>query len=167
MVEIITPRAIARPFSREDARDVFACISPGVTRFMAWAPPATEADFAVVWKPWLLSQEDGLELYLVARQRDDGQCLGIVGIHALKSETPELGIWLRHDVQGKGLGHELIGAVGKWVSQNVPIKYLEYPVAEENIASRRIAEAYGGEVRDYRSNPKYQSVVYHIPPLLS
>jgi RimJ/RimL family protein N-acetyltransferase len=167
MVEITTSRAVARSFSQDDARDVFACISPAITRFMAWDPPATEADFATVWRPWLRLQDDGSELYLVVRQRSDGRCLGIVGVHALKSDTPELGIWLRHDVQGKGLGYELIGAVGKWVSQAVPVKYLEYPVAEENIASRRIAEAYGGEIRDYRSNPKYRSVVYHIPPLLA
>ncbi len=166
IIEITTLRTVARPFSREDARDVFACISPAITRFMAWEPPATEADFAEVWKPWLRLQDEGSELYLVVRERGSGQCLGLVGVHALKSDTPELGIWLRHDIQRNGLGRELIGAVGRWVSQAVPIRYLQYPVAEDNIASRRIAEAYGGEVRDYRSNPKYRSVVYHIPPLL-
>jgi len=100
----------------------------------------------------------------VARDRLDGKCLGIVGIHALATDTPELGIWLRRDVHGQRLGKELIGAVLEYACSCHTIKYFEYPVAEENIASRRIAEAYGGKVQGKRINPKYASVVYHIPP---
>lgn len=111
------------------------------------------------------SIEASSELYFVARARADGKCLGIVGVHAVRTETPELGIWLRHDVHRQGLGRELIGAVLKYVCGCRIIKYFEYPVAEENIASRRIAEAYGGKVEGTRINPKYRSVVYHIPPI--
>jgi RimJ/RimL family protein N-acetyltransferase len=63
-----------------------------------------------------------------------------------------------------GLGRELIGAVRAWATRNFPIEYFEYPVAEENLASRRIAEAYGGQIIGRRENPKYRSVVYKIPP---
>jgi RimJ/RimL family protein N-acetyltransferase len=99
-----------------------------------------------------------------ARHRDGHRCLGVVGLHAMQSGTPELGIWIRYDDHGKGLGRELIGAVATWASKNVPIKYFEYPVAEENVASRRIAEGYGGRIMEWRTSPKYRSVVYHIPP---
>ncbi|MGO7861690.1 GNAT family N-acetyltransferase [Rhizobium ruizarguesonis] len=163
-IEIVSARTTVRPFSPEDAPEVFACISPEITRFMAWEPPQTTADFAAVWQTWLPSIDDQSNLHMVARQRDDHACLGIVGLHDLQSGTPELGIWLRHDVHGMGLGRELIGAVATWASRNVPIKYFEYPVAEENVASRRIAEAYGGRIMERRTSPKYQSVVYHIPP---
>jgi RimJ/RimL family protein N-acetyltransferase len=166
-IEISTDRTVIRPFTAKDAGEVFACISPEITRFMAWEPPPTEDAFAEVWRTWLSSIEEKSELHLVPRHRDDGRCLGIIGVHALHSETPELGIWLRHDVHGLRLGRELIGAVARWVSETFPVKYFEYPVAEENIASRRIAEAYGGQVKEHRRNPKYSSVVYHItPPLL-
>lgn len=131
---------------------------------MAWEPPPTEDAFAEVWRTWLSSTEQNSELYLVPRNQVDRRCLGIIGVHDLHSETPELGIWLRQDVHGVKLGRELIGAVARWLSQNYPIKYFEYPVAEENIASRRIAEAHGGQVKGHRTNPKYSSVVYHIPP---
>ncbi len=109
--------------------------------------------------------EDSSELYLVARDRGDGRCLGIVGVHALATDTPELGIWLRYDVHGQRLGTELIGAVLEHISGRRAIRYFEYPVAEKNIASRRIAEAYGGKVEGSRVNPKYVSVIYHIPAI--
>ena len=66
-----------------------------------------------------------------------------------------------------GLGCELIGAVTVWASENAAIEYFEYPVAEDNIASRRIAEAYRGSIAEQRINPKYRSVVYRIPPISS
>ncbi|MFC5756988.1 GNAT family N-acetyltransferase [Rhizobium sp. GCM10022189] len=165
-IEIPTERTILSSFRAEDASEVFACISPEITRFTAWQAPASEAAFAEVWQSWLPAMEDGLELTLVPRCREDSRCLGILGVHAIKSDTPELGIWLRRDVHGKRLGSELIGAVARWVSRTQTVRYFEYPVAEENLASRRIAEAYGGEVRERRQTPKYGCVVYHIPPIL-
>lgn len=164
-IEIFSPRTVVRPFSPEDAPEVFACISPEITRFMGWEPPGTMADFAHVWETWLQSIDDRSNLHMVARHREDEICLGIVGVHALQSGTPELGIWLRREVHGIGLGRELIGSVATWATKNYLVRYFEYPVAEENVASRRIAEGFGGCVMERRTSPKYRSVVYHIPPL--
>ncbi len=163
-IEILSVRTVSSPFTPEDAPELFACVTPEITRFMTWEPSPTLADFAVVWRTWLPAIADRSDLHLVPRSREDGRRLGIVGLHALQSGRPELGIWLRRDVHGMGLGHEVIGAVRAWASENVRVEYFEYPVAEENLASRRIAEAYGGRIVERRTNAKYRSVVYHIPP---
>ncbi|RWM12878.1 MAG: N-acetyltransferase [Mesorhizobium sp.] len=164
-IEISSPRTLVRPFEPGDAPELFACISPEITRFMAWEPPRTPDAFEEVWRNWIPSIEDLSDLHLVARDRKDGRCLGIVGVHALQSRKPELGIWLRRDVHGQGYGRELVGSVAAWASNHFPVRYFEYPVAEENVASRRIAEAFGGRIAERRTNPKYRSVVYHIPPV--
>ncbi|EJK87296.1 MULTISPECIES: GNAT family N-acetyltransferase [Rhizobium] len=166
-IEISSTRTVARPFTPEDAIEVFSCISPEITRFMAWEPPASLAEFAKVWQTWLPLIKSQSDLHLVAREKRDGRCLGIVGLHALQSSTPELGIWLRYDVHGMGFGRELIDAVLIWASKTTAIDYFEYPVAEDNIASRCIAEAYGGRITERRTNPKYRSIVYRIPPICS
>ncbi len=163
-MHLSTQRATLGLFMPDDAPDIFAHISPVITRFMAWEPPATPADFEEIWRGWLDTAEEGAEFHFVARSRDDNRFLGVVGVHAARSDTPELGIWLRSDMHGKGLGRELIGAVIGWASRSLPVRHFEYPVAEDNIASRRMAEAFGGEVKERRSNPKYRSVVYHVPP---
>jgi RimJ/RimL family protein N-acetyltransferase len=130
---------------------------------MSWDPPSSLAEFERVWGDWLPSIEDRSNVHLVALARDNGRCLGIVGLHDLQSGKPELGIWLRQDVHGQGLGRELIGSLTAWASENAIVEYFEYPVAEQNVASRRIAQAHGGRVTRHRSNSKYRSVVYIIP----
>ncbi|WP_252349031.1 GNAT family N-acetyltransferase [Ochrobactrum sp. BTU1] len=165
-IRILSARAIIVPFQPSDASEVFSCISLEITRFMSWEPPSTAADFAEIWRAWLPAIEERSELHLVARDRANGRFLGIVGLHAMKSGKPELGIWLRSEVHGNGFGREFVGAVAAWASQNVPVEYFEYPVAEENLPSRRIAEALGGHIAERRENPKYRSVVYHIPPII-
>ena len=54
-------------------------------------------------------------------------------------------------------------AVVQWASQWVVAKHFIYPVATQNSASRRIAEALGGVVIERRMAEKYDSVVYRIP----
>jgi hypothetical protein len=58
---------------------------------------------------------------------------------------------------------EVIGAIIARASKNGQIEYFEYPVAEANTASRKIAEGYGGWVAEVRKAPKYVSVIYQIP----
>ena len=162
-VEFSTARAVVRPFSPSDASEVFDCISPEITKLMAWEPPPTMEAFEAVWRGWLPGIESRTNFNFVARERDTSRFLGVLGLHAARSLTPELGIWLRTDAHGIGLGRELVAGVVRWASNAIHIEHFEYPVAEQNLPSRRVAEALGGEVREQRSHPKYRAVVYHIP----
>jgi RimJ/RimL family protein N-acetyltransferase len=163
MIAIKSSRTLIKPFTPVDTGDVFECMTPSMTRFMSWEPPASPADFAQLWKSWLPSIHNRTDFHFVVRSSTDGRCLGVVGLHAASTPHPELGIWLREDIHGQGFGREVIGAVLAWTTKSVEPEYFEYPVAEENLASRRIAEAYGGWVAERRCHPKYVSVVYHIP----
>ncbi|WP_246688913.1 GNAT family N-acetyltransferase [Mesorhizobium sp. WSM4310] len=106
---------------------------------------------------------DGSDLHFVVRSLADDRCLGLVGLHAAKTACPEIGIWIREDVHGNGIGREAVAAVVAWASEELDPDGFEYPVAEENMASRRIAESLGGSIVETRSNPKYTSVVYRLP----
>ena len=88
---------------------------------------------------------------------------GLVGLHHTGSETPELGIWIREDKHGLGFGGEAVRAIVQWAGQRVAAESFIYPVATQNRASRRIAEALGGVVIERRTLEKYDSVVYQIP----
>ncbi|WP_246678328.1 MULTISPECIES: hypothetical protein [unclassified Mesorhizobium] len=61
------------------------------------------------------------------------------------------------------MGREAVAAVAAWASDAFNPDCFEYPAAEENVASRRIAEGLGGSIVETRSNSKYTSVVYRIP----
>lgn len=162
-VEIRSDRLCLKLFTVGDAEEVFAAITPAITRFMQWEPPRSRAAFAEVWRSWLAPILDGSDLHFVVRALADDRCLGLVGLHAAKSVCPEIGVWIREDVHGNRIGREAVAAVAAWASHELNPDCFEYPVAEDNVASRRIAEGLGGSVVETRSNSKYTSVVYRIP----
>lgn len=106
---------------------------------------------------------DGSDIVFTVRERVNARFAGLVGLHHTGSETPELGIWIREDRHGLGFGGDAVRAVVQWASQWVVAKHFIYPVATQNRASRRIAEALGGVVIERRMAEKYDSVVYQIP----
>lgn len=87
----------------------------------------------------------------------------MTAIEGTDTASPELGLWLKESVHGQGFGREVVAAVAEWAHQNLGKESFLYPVAVQNIASRRIAEALHGEIIAHRTSPKYDSVVYRIP----
>ena len=151
-----TDRLLIAPFTAADADDVYQAITPTLTRFMAFEPEASPEDFANVWQ--------GEEVIFVARRREDRQFVGVGGAHNLRSRTPELGIWVKESLHGQGYGREIVQGIARWVSERFQPQHLIYPVAEQNTASRRLAESLGGVLAGKRENIKYDAVVYHLPP---
>jgi RimJ/RimL family protein N-acetyltransferase len=162
-VEIKARRVYLKPFTADDAGEVFAGITPPIARFMQWDPPRSLAAFAQVWQSWLAPIVDGSDLHFVVRSSTDDRCLGLVGLHAAQTACPELGVWIREDAHGSGIGREAVAAVVAWASETLDANCFEYPVAEDNVPSRRLAEHLGGSLVGSRSNSKYTAVVYRIP----
>ncbi len=157
-IRILSQRLSIEPFCEQDAVESFPCITPTLTRYMSWEPPASLEEYAQVWGRWLPAIADGSDI-----ERVGARFTGLVGLHHTGSETPELGIWVREDKHGLGFGGEAVRAVVQWASEWVVAKHFIYPVATQNRASRRIAEALGGVVIERRMAEKYESVVYQIP----
>jgi RimJ/RimL family protein N-acetyltransferase len=164
-IHIASERLLIKPFSAEDADATFICITPTLTRFMAWDPPANKEAFDRIWQQWRLAATEGSEFVFAIRERETATFLGLTGLHNVRGECPELGIWIREDRQREGFGREAVSLVARWATRVLGIRRgFTYPVAEENLASRRIAEALGGVVIEQRVEPKYRVVVYRIPP---
>jgi RimJ/RimL family protein N-acetyltransferase len=160
-LHIETARLSLRRFEMADAEDVFRCITPAVTRFMAWDPPAFE-DYRARCET-LVRDGGRTEVQFVIRRT--GECLGVTAVERPQDELPELGIWMKETAHGQGYGREAVEALARWASAAWDRAGFLYPVALENVASRRIAEGLGGEVIANRSGRKYDSVVYRIPAL--
>ncbi|WP_321955718.1 GNAT family N-acetyltransferase [Burkholderia cenocepacia] len=151
------------PFSAKDADASLACITPSLTRYMGWDPPANRESFDRIWQTWLHAQTDGTDYVFVIRQRDGGSFLGLVGVHHVKQAIPELGVWIREDRHREGIGREAVRLVVEWACSTLNVQRFNYPVAEENHPSRRIAESLGGTVTGHSETPKFVSVIYQIP----
>ena len=92
---LASPRLSLTAFAPDDAVEVFAAVTPSLTRFMSFGPSPSLAAFAEVWQAWLPQMAAGTELMLVVRLKSSGEFLGIAGLHALDNPEPETGIWIR------------------------------------------------------------------------
>lgn len=162
-VFLVTPRLALRPFTPEDAAETFACITPTLTRYLSFEPPASEAAFAHVWQDWLPSIASGEDLTFVIRHRTNAGFLGLAGLHEANTPEPELGIWIREDAHGHAYGREAVRAIATWAVSACGARSFTYPVAAANRASRQLVESLGGEVIGPRNTAKYDGVIYRLP----
>jgi RimJ/RimL family protein N-acetyltransferase len=161
MIVIHSPRLQLRQLQMMDATEVFGCITPAIARFMPWEPPS--------WSEYVTRCEKRVQapepnkFSFVIRRLDNGECLGMASFEDADSVSPEVGLWLKESVHGQGFGREVVAALVEWGHATLGKDSFIYPVAIQNIASRRIAESLHGEIIGSRTNPKYDSVVYRIP----
>ena len=160
MIVILSPRLQLSRFQLADAEEVFACITPAITRFMQWEPPSWSEYIARCNKR--LQTPEPNTLSFVIRRRDSKECLGMTALEDKDMPSPELGLWIKESAHGQGFGREVVAALAEWAHKNLGKESFIYPVAVQNVASRRIAEGLHGEIIGKRTNPKYESVVYKI-----
>lgn len=162
--DLIGPRVYLRPFSAADAAEAFAAITPTLTRFLGFDPPPSRDAFDAIWRAWLPAIAEGSDITFCIRHRPSGRFLGLAGLHHAQTPEPELGIWISEREHGHGYGREAVTVVAKWTTTTLEPAAFRYPVAERNLPSRRIAEALGGQVVARETKPKYDAVIYRIPP---
>jgi RimJ/RimL family protein N-acetyltransferase len=167
-IKLFANRLALRAFTPADAPEIFAAVSPTITRFMAWDPSPSLATFAEVWRRWLPRMTAGTDLSLVIRLTSTDEFVGVAGVHGIGSAEPEVGIWLKETAHGLGYGREAIGAIAKWAPAHIGATALIYPVAKQNLPSRRLAESLHGVIVGERKLRKssgvvLDEVVYRIP----
>jgi RimJ/RimL family protein N-acetyltransferase len=161
MIIILSARLHLSQFQIADAEEVFACITPAITRFMRWEPPS--------WSEYIARCEKRMQnpepntFSFVIRRRDNLECLGMAALEGSDTPSPELGLWIKESAHGQGFGREIVAALAEWAHKNLGKESFIYPVAVENTVSRRIAEGLHGDIIGNRTNPKYESVIYKIP----
>jgi len=151
-------------FSIEDIADIYPCITPTLTRYMMWEPAQSLEALEHICKKWLIAEANATDLHFVLRDKENLSFIGLIGLHRIHTLTPELGLWIREDRHNQGFAKEALLKVFCWASRNISAQYFVYPVAVDNQPSRKLAEFLGGTLAGYKTESKYQAVIYHIPP---
>ena len=145
--EYLTDRLRLNSIRRSDAEEIFSHFTPEVTTYMY---PAAHKEIRDSYRFIAIARslmKAGKDVHTTIRRLDNHEFLGCAGIHRLEADHPELGIWLKMSVHGQGYGKEVIHGLKAWIDSWREYKALVYPVDERNVASRRIPEGLGGEVR--------------------
>lgn len=153
MVEIIeTEHLSLKPISLDYKEEIFREFTPEVTVYMAPKPAESIAETISFIESSMKSNSAGTNFQIVITDKATEEFIGCGGLHHIDTKTPELGIWIKISAHGHGYGKETMQALKKWADENLDYEYILYPVADVNIASRKIPESMGGKiVREYDS----------------
>ena len=160
---IETQRMILRPFSEEDADEIWPCMTANLARYMRWEPPKNSEDFKQIWKNWPTRQKEGNSCVFIGRMRDDGSLVGLFSAHNFPTSAPRLALWVCEECQRQGYASEALKAIMNWVRRHFQPEYFIYLAAEENMPSRKLVESLGGKAVSTDHDPKYILIIYHIP----
>lgn len=129
---------------------IFKEFTTEITRYMRPVPPKTIAETDAFIATSRKNMAEGTEIICAITDKNTGEFLGTGGFHRINTATPEFGIWLKKSAHGHRYGQEAMHAFKTWADEHLIYDYIEYPVAEDNIASRKIPESLGGTIaRDY------------------
>jgi [ribosomal protein S5]-alanine N-acetyltransferase len=149
-VKISSNRLILRAIAVDFQEDIFREFTEKITIYMFPRSPGNISDTKLFITESLKKMIRGDEIILVILEKKSQEFLGCTGIHKLKSDSPEIGIWLKKSAHGYGYGLETVTTLKEWADENLDYEYLIYPVDVANIPSRRIPERLGGEsFREY------------------
>jgi len=160
--KIETERLLIVPIGMEHKEIIFREFQEPVTEFMYPKPPEKIEEVEQFIKESLDGLKDSSNLQLVVLDKVTGEFLGCAGLHELDKDNPELGIWIKKSAHGKKYGREAITAIKKWADENIQYEYIRYPVAAQNIPSRKIPESLGGVVKKEYDKKMLSGRTYHM-----
>ncbi|MGI8735291.1 MAG: GNAT family N-acetyltransferase [Pyrinomonadaceae bacterium] len=167
--EIEGLRLLLKPMVSEYADEIFKEFTPEITTYMFPRSPSHISETEQFVADACKQREAGTDLGFVILDKEDGEFLGVCGLHGTRNaREPELGIWLKKAAHKKGLGREAISVLKAWCEQTLSIDGFVYPVDRRNQPSRKIAEALGGKVAAEKkvvnmSGGELDELIYLIP----
>lgn len=141
-----TPRLVLRLAGRADQADIQRwAADERVARYTARIPHPYPDDAAATFLDELLPGQDAGEDYVfVARRRDDGGFVGMIGVHRDDDgRTAEFGYWLAVPYWGQGYATEAGRAVVAFALGGLGLDRLEADVQLGNPASMRVLAKLG------------------------
>jgi len=161
-VEISTNRLFLKPISMTYKADIFTELTDEITTYMYHRPAKEISEIEAFINDSIFGMKNENNLIFVISNKDSQEFLGCTGIHYINRKSPEIGIWLKKSAHGNGYGLETVTALKKSAEENLDYEYLIYPVAQENIPSRRIPERLGGQIAREYDKTNLSGRVLHV-----
>lgn len=166
---IRSARLTLKAFTSADAAESFAEANARIARYMSWNPSTSEAEYEAIWQRLLKDMKMGRDLsLLVIRLTSTNEFIGVAGLHPADGALLETGVWIKESAQRHGYGREAVSTVIKWASDAFHPSGFLWPVVDENLPSRKLAESLGAEIIGTRQRQKPGDVnrtllLYSIP----
>jgi len=147
-VELLTPRLRLAPARVEDADTVLASIRETLaplSRWMTWCHAGYARADAAGWIDVTRAAWDAGGAYEFLVFDHAGGHVGAVGLNQFDRENngANLGYWIRQSCQRQGFAVEAVRRVVRFGLEDARFQRIEIVAAEDNVASRRVAERAG------------------------
>ncbi|NIS78922.1 MAG: GNAT family N-acetyltransferase [Anaerolineales bacterium] len=145
----INGRIVLRPPVKDNASEIYDAVMVSLDELMPWmdwCTPDYSIEITLEWLDKLPSEwEKGNNYQFSIFDILSGQFLGSCGINHINQAylLANLGYWVRSDRTGEGIATQAARLVAKFGFQALELRRIEIVTAEENWASRRVAERAG------------------------
>ncbi len=142
-----TDRLLLKPLSSEFTQDMFKYFTNVVTVYMSSVPTKCVEDTQKVVDMFVKGRENGTDYVYAIVLKDTNEFLGCVGLHGVKKDNTEPGIWIKKDAHGNGYGKEAFSKILD-LSKDLGLTKLLYRADKNNIGSIYIPEYYNANKLD-------------------
>lgn len=149
-MNIETRRLILVPVSEVYEKEILEHFNEQIITYMAPSVPKDIDETREIVHRFIKQRKDNTDYVYAITLKINGEFVGIVGLHDLNNEVPELGIWIKLHSHGNHYGREAIGGAIDY-AKSLGIRKLCYPVDRRNTSSKKIPLFYGGRlVTEYK-----------------
>ncbi len=144
--------------------EMFRSISDNTVKFTSFNKPRCLDETLEFVNSAINQNSNNESLIMMILEEKPNKFIGMVGLHELKSHSPKIGIWIKDSFHGKGIGKKSAKAIITYLTEKYSFyKEVIYPVAKNNIPSRKIAENLGGVLdQNYSSKSKKYELIRYI-----
>ena len=144
-MNIQTKRLILIPVCEEHIEFIFKHFNEKIIIYMFPSVPKDISETHKIVQKFIEERKNGTDYVYAITLKTNQDFIGLAGLHHLKNNVPELGIWIKTESHGHHYGREAIGGIIKHAC-SIGIEKLCYPVDRRNIPSKKIPLFFGGKL---------------------
>ncbi len=135
------------PIEEDHAPAIFKAFDRDVIKHLPIDAPPGKIEETVAFVKYSREQmKRGVDLVWVILF--ENQFAGCRGIHDIPSKQPHFGLWIKTELQGKGIGKKVVHYVLDWGISNLDVEYIKYPVDRKNVRSIKLLHGLGLTLSD-------------------
>lgn len=140
-IRIETKRLSIRPFDMKYLQEYYLEFNEEITRYQYPDPFASVSVAREVLQGFInqMNQEEMLFLSVFTR---NGDFAGGIEVHGLQEQTPELGIWIKKQLQQKGYAYEALSGVLEFTDAHYCKDWYVYEADIRNEGSMKLVEKF-------------------------
>lgn len=138
---IQTERLIITPFDLISLKDYYEGLDADITKYQYPDPFTTEEDARELLQSFINLMNQGEMLFLTIFTKNN-QFVGSIEVHGLKENQPELGLWIKREVQQRGYAYEALSNVIKKVNDDYKKEWYIYEADIRNTGSIKLVEKF-------------------------